>query len=356
MVVMLFISDFYRKYDRGEYFDDQQDINVYIDDSVKSDNDKSEAEGASAVEKMDLKNLTIYKDIQYTSVSGVDKKYLSLDLYLPKADKKTPTLIWIHGGGWIEGSKNACANEARTFAKNGYAMACINYRLAEKIGNKCSSNLKFPAAIHDVKSAVRFLRKNADKYNLDSNKFAAIGASSGAHLASLLGVSYGDKYLQGSENPGYSDKVQAVVDWYGPVDVMTSPPDIIFKEDACTTDLSVLDKKYGGEATKYFYWNRAWSQFLGGGLGDSKTIKQAKLATPLTYLDKNDPPFLIIHGQKDGMIPDKQSKIFADALKKAGIEVSFKNPVNAGHGHSDGDKILPSFFTPTIKFLDAYLK
>lgn len=297
-----------------------------------------------------------YKDLEYTKPAG---QSLKMDIFVPKdVTEKPPLLLWIHGGGWIEGDKESCPS--KTFTKHGYAMACVDYRLAKRddTTGSCPDDFIFPAQIHDIKAAVRWLRQNSATYGYDSTNIAAMGNSSGAHLASLLGTSYGEKELQGTENSGYSDKVQAVVDYYGPVDVTQTPPKIVFTEDPCTTSLPELNTKYSGEETPFFYWTRAWGLFVGGSLSDSNVIQQAKKASPLTYIDSSDPPFIIFHGKNDGMIPDGQSKLLVSALQNAGVDVTFVN-TEGSHDYSNPDpyeEVSSEYLTPTLKFLEKYLK
>lgn len=300
------------------------------------------------VEKVDKQTDLVYSQLKNVS--------LKLDLYLPKTNttKPKPVIVFIHGGGWIEGTKIDCPGV--DFANKGYAVACVDYRLATKIGKTCLQENSFPVQIHDIKTAIRWLRKNANQYNFDKDNFAVMGVSSGAHLAALSGVSENDEYLKGQDNLGYSDKVSAVVDWYGPVDYRKAPPKIVFEENICDIEEQLLNKKYGGEETQYFYWTKAWGIFLGGSLIDPNILEKGRLASPLTYLDKNDPPFIVIHGQIDDMIPPAQSKLLVDSLKKIGVEVEYITPNLSGHGYLKDGKMNPEFFNPTIKFLDKYLK
>ena len=147
----------------------------------------------------------VLKGLEYGKASS---RAMLLDLYLPeKGGKPMPLIIWIHGGAWLGGSKDD-PSPALPFTAEGYTVAHVGYRL--------SPEAKFPAQIHDCKAAVRWLRANAQKYNLDRDKFAAWGASAGGHLVALLGTSGGVADLEGNVNDlKESSRVQAVVDWYG---------------------------------------------------------------------------------------------------------------------------------------------
>lgn len=209
-------------------------------------------------------NVNVLRDLEYAHyIHEGQERPLYLDLYRPEpAVGPLPLLVYIHGGGWIEGSKDNCPGD--TFARYGYAVACADYRLAN--ANGCPAALTFPAQIHDIKAAVRWLRQHAAEYGLDPDRFGAFGDSSGGHLAALLGVSQGVAELEGTANLGVSDAVQAVADWYGPVDVTQGP--VVFQDNPCTTPLETLIKNYGGEETPYYYWTLAWGTFLGGSLAD----------------------------------------------------------------------------------------
>jgi acetyl esterase/lipase len=306
----------------------------------------------------EIAGVAVHEDLEYASyqLDGTEHK-LHLDLYLPQ--QSTPqllaVLVFVHGGGWFEGSKETCPGQ--TLALNGYAVACVDYRLAN-YGLGCPQKLTFPAQIHDVKAAVRWLRLNADQYGLDPQRFGAFGDSSGGHLVALLGTSSGVTELEGTQNPGVSAAVQAVSVWYGPVDVAQSP--IVFEDDPCTTDQGYLIDTYGGEETPYFYWTLAWGTFLGGSLADPAVLDRAAQASPLTSVDPDDPPFLVIQGQDDDMIPVGQSELLVAALNDAGVDVEFVQPAGVGHGFvgppGSGQEVVPEILQPTLEFFDRYLK
>jgi acetyl esterase/lipase len=298
----------------------------------------------------------MHEAIQYGTVTIGDTHFdLLLDLYLPQGSLPPfPTLVYIHGGGWMEGSRRYCPGT--TFAAHGYAVASIDYRLASMHAD-CQPYNIFPAQMHDIKAAVRWLRLHASEYGLDPERFAAIGDSAGGHLASLLGVSHGVEALQGDLNPGASDAVQAVVDWYAPVEVLHPPPEIAFDEDPCQFSFSQLRKRYVDQDLGHFYGTYAWGVFLGGSLRDEAVQARAHQASPLTYVNSSAPLFLILHGTEDEMIPLSQSQLLADALQGAGVEVTFM--VLEGKGHSYGKpgvEVLPSFLEPTLAFLDRHFK
>jgi acetyl esterase/lipase len=252
----------------------------------------------------------------------------TLDLYLPEkeADHPMPLLIWIHGGGWEAGNKDGPMGLA--LLKKGYAVTSINYRLSQEA--------KFPAQIEDCKAAVRFLRANAMKYNLDPDHIGVFGASAGGHLVALLGTTAGVKELEGDgPNKDVSSRVQAVVDFFGPSNMLK------MKEQA--------DEKPAFDADSA---NSPVGRLFGGPIQEHKEL--AETANPIHYITKDAAPFLILHGDKDNIVPLAQSRILDEALKTAGVESTLVVVKDNGHGG-------PGFATPEnlqkiLEFLDKHLK
>lgn len=226
-----------------------------------------------------------------------------LDLFLPEqpSDKPLPLMIWIHGGAWAAGSQ---ANPPVLYlVSQGFAVASIQYRF--------SQDAIWPAQAYDCKAAIRFLRANAAKYNFDPDHFGVGGDSAGGHLAAFIGTSGGE--MEGDlGNTNVSSRVQAVVDWFGPTDLtlmgQESGPHTMIQHDAPDSPEAHL---------------------LGGPVQEKRDL--AKTANPLTYISKNDPPFLIMHGDNDQLVPLAQSLILAKALMDAGVEVTMKTIPGAGH-------------------------
>ncbi|HEX4588894.1 MAG TPA: alpha/beta hydrolase [Gemmataceae bacterium] len=249
-----------------------------------------------------------------------------LDIYLPPGDGPKPLLIWVHGGAWRAGSKDG-GNPALRFLDKGYAVAAINYRLSQQA--------LFPAQIEDCKAAVRWLRANAKKYNLDADHFGAWGASAGGHLVALLGTTGDAKDLDGDGgNRGTSSRVQAVCDWFGPTDFS--------KEAEQALPDSAIDR------TKP---DCPEALLVGGPLAEHPD--RVKRANPITYIGKNCPPFLIVHGDKDNVVPVGQSRLLQDALKVAGVESTLLVIPGAGHGSGIG---TPDQMRQIEAFFDRQLK
>jgi acetyl esterase/lipase len=243
------------------------------------------------------------------------------DLYLPRefdAGKKYPGVLIIHGGGWTGGKRDAAReiNIGTTLASHGYVCMSIDYLLHDPQ----SEQPCWPQNLYDCKTAVRWMRANAERLHLDTAHIGVIGGSAGGHLASMVGVT---QAKDGLDPPGpfaeQSCAVSCVVDLYGPVDFSDSK------------DIAAL-RKTRAEAPELY---RAFSV--------------------LTYLDKNDPPFLIMHGTADNTVPVAQSELFAAALRKHGVEHQLEIVEGAPHTFhlQPKEKDLRPI---VLAFFDKYLK
>ncbi len=238
----------------------------------------------------------VIRNIEYARAGNLS---LKMDLYLPAGPEgETPVILSIHGGGWHSGSKEA--SPGTDFAQYGYAVAAINYRL---IGQGT-----FPANIQDCKAAVRWLRANGGGYGLDTRRIGVWGASAGGHLAALLGTSGGVAELEGDlGNAGYSSRVQAVVDYFGPTDLSKWRPTV---DPAVNTDLSE-SRMMGFDVVRY--------------------PERAARGNPITYISKDTPEFFIAHGRSDPLVPVTQSELLHAALCKAGVPSRLRIIPGAGH-------------------------
>ena len=273
--------------------------------------------------------IRIEKGITYATV---EKEKLVLDLAIPEGDGPFPCLVLLHGGAWQGGSrkdftvgskdKDGKVNPSWTevIAKKGYVAAAVSYRLAPKY--------KFPAMIEDSRAAVRFLRANAKKYKIDDKKIGAVGFSAGAHLALLLGLCDKSAGFDVGDNLDESGQVQCVIDFFGP------------------TDLSLYAASSGLE-------DGYMVPFLGKECKTNPNIY--KKASPITYVSKNAPPILILHGTIDFIVPIKHSELLLKALTDAGATAELVTTQFAGHGgwnKTDMEKAT----TAAFKFLDEHLK
>ena len=269
-----------------------------------------------------MKDSQIYRDIVY-SQSG-----MKLDIYKPvETITSLPVIVFIHGGAWRVGDKESVSfglpyNE---MVEQGYVFVSINYRLSDEA--------TFPAQIHDCKAAIRWIRAHAKEYNIDPERVGVWGPSAGGHLAALLGTSDGIRDLEGDGgNPQYSSSVQAVCDFYGPTDLIR---------------MSELKGELDKESPE--------SLMIGGPLLEN--ADKVNRANPITYITGNSPPFLIVHGEKDAVVPPDQSQILYDALLKTNIEAELQIIPEAIHGFNGiSAEQLDQIKQMVIGFFNRYLK
>lgn len=237
------------------------------------------------------KQTTFYNNISYANDT---LKRHQLDIYLPpNAGTKTPLIVWIHGGAWMMGNRfndmSYMGNTIKGFLDSGYALATIEYRY--------STDAVFPAPLQDCNQALEFLYQHASEYKLDKNRIGLIGFSAGGHLASLMALSGNNAvkaFYPNAQKPHF--KIKCVLDFYGPSDFITlgSNPDTSINNNR--SSLSIL---------------------LGAMPLQRPDI--ARQASPSTYVDKNDPPFFIVQGEKDESVPYTQSQMLSAWLTVAGV-------------------------------------
>ena len=312
-----------------------------------------------SVVKVDFPDGVIgYPDIPYQTLPGY--RPLKLDLFLPPKSFASagprPLIVYVHGGGWMAGGPRRSAayidwpKVLASLAARGYVVASVSYRF--------SREAPFPAAIQDVKAGIRWLRARATTYNIDPKRAAIWGQSAGGHLAALAGVSCnvaalepGARIVPGTANvetvastaagsDQASDCVQAVVGWFGIYDFSTLP-------------------KRSSPPPGMPPGPSAEDLFLGCPAGDC-TADQRKAASPVTYIDRTDPPFLLMHGSDDHTVPEAQTETFEAALRAAGVPV--RKIVVPGVDHSwigatpiatrDASKVA---LREAIDFIDAQI-
>ncbi len=234
---------------------------------------------------------------------------LSLDLYLPTKtpDRPLPVVIWIHGGGWKSGTKENCP--LAWLSGEGYAVVSLGYRL--------SWMARWPAQIDDARAAVRWLRTQAARYGLDPKRIAVAGGSSGANLASILGT------LTPPADEAVSSRVAAVIDFYGASDMLTMPPNVP-----------------GPNKTESDLATSNGAKLLGAIPRDRPDL--ARQVSPLYQVSRDDPPFLIIHGDKDPQVPLGQSERLHAKLEETGVPSKLVVLPGAGHGGK-------AFDTPEVR-------
>jgi acetyl esterase/lipase len=266
----------------------------------------------SAAAKVEVE---VRKDVVYGTGAGEN---LLLDLATPKSlTHSVPGLIWIHGGAWQAGSKAEFEKILRDSAEAGYVAVSINYRLAPKH--------VFPAQIEDCKCAVRWFRSNAEKLHVDPNRIGVVGSSAGAHLALMLGAMDSADGLEGDGgSQETSSRVQAVVSYAGPTNLLAELPDVS---------------------------KPLLATFLGG--PQPEKADAARKASPITYVNAGDPPMLLIQGTKDPLVPYDQAYQMAEALTKAGVPGRVELLLGEGHGWP---KEHARVMRATYAFLGQHLK
>jgi acetyl esterase/lipase len=252
--------------------------------------------------------------------SNPDDQHLQLDMSRPNGKGPFPAVVCIHGGGFRDGDQSYYNAACDKLAANGYVAVTINYRLAPKY--------PFPAAVHDCKAAVCWLRANAKKYHIDPDRIGAMGGSAGGTLATFLGVTGDEQKFQGEgEHRDQSSRVQCVVSFFGPTD---------------------FTKSYGKSVDAEFIL----PEYLGGNLEEAR--ERHVEASPLTYVTAKDAPTLCIHGTNDEYVALEQSEWMVDRLKKAGVKAELLVLKGAGHGFEgkddeNADAAMIEFFNANLK-------
>jgi acetyl esterase/lipase len=262
--------------------------------------------------------IKVEKDLTYGKGGDTEMK---LDLAMPKdGDGPFPAIICVHGGGWRAGSRQGLDKLTEVLAEKGYVAVTVSYRLAPAA--------KFPAQIEDCKAAVRWLRANAKKYKINTDRIGATGFSAGGHLVCLLGTAGKDDGLEGmGGNPDQSSSVQAVVSFFGP------------------TDLTA--KTWTDDAEKTFF-----IPFLGDTFANKPELY--KRASPVSYAKKGVPPFLFFHGTEDKLVNVKQSRILCDKLKEVGGSAKVVELEGEGHGWKEAK--MKQTIEQMQEFFDEHLK
>lgn len=259
----------------------------------------------------------VIREIEYARIG---ERKLTLDMHRPDGKPHSPLIVWVHGGAWRGGSRSGV--ELKGLTTLGWAVASVDYRL--------STQARFPAQIHDIKAAIRYLRARAGEYGWPANRIIIAGSSAGGHLAALVGVTNGLAALEGTvgDNRAVSSDVQAIVDLYGASNLTTilaqSTP------HGLSVRVPALDLLLGGQP--------------------DKVPELAQLASPVFQLDAHDPPLFLMHGDKDPQMPIEQSREFLAAYRKLGLSVQFTVQPGSGHGG-------PAFTTAvSLQQIDDFLR
>ncbi|QXD24524.1 alpha/beta hydrolase [Opitutia bacterium ISCC 51] len=238
-------------------------------------------------------------NVEFAKVGDIS---LKLDVYLPTEIEEPTLIVWVHGGAWRRGSKENPS--ILPMVEKGYAVASVGYRLTPVA--------PFPANVHDIKAAIRYLRANAELYGFKKDGFVISGASAGGHLAALVGVSNGQTELEGDVGThlDVSSDIAAIVDFYGASNLTT------ILNQSTPHGLSVRVP--------------ALELLIGGHPDDLPKI--AKLASPVYHVDENDPPLLLIHGDQDPQMPINQAHELHGIYKSKDLPVDFEVIYGSAHG------------------------
>ena len=280
-------------------------------------------------------------DVSHISRKWLDLPYANLspaqmlDIYLPdQGEGPYPVILYIHGGAFALGDKRNI--EVEPYLKGlvrGYALVSVNYRM--------SGEAIFPAGLQDIKAAIRWLRANSSRYQIDANRIAVWGSSSGGNYAAMICLTANVTEFDdlGLGNPEYPCKVQAAVDWFGPTDFL------LMDEQLEENGFGPSD--HGDEDSPE-------SRYLGARLAEVPV--KAEIANPMTYVHKQMPPLLIQHGRLDTVVPVQQSEIFAEKLEKFVSQDRFEFDIIEGAGHGDPLFETDENMARVFAFLDKHLK
>jgi len=259
----------------------------------------------------------VVREVPFATVKG---RELKLDLYRRDGMSPLGLIVWVHGGAWRGGSRENV--DLVRMTEFGWAVASVDYRL--------SGEARFPAQVHDIKAAIRFLRARAAQYGYPSDRFVISGSSAGGHLAALVGVSNGVRELEGTvgDNLQISSDVQAIVDLYGASNLTT----ILAQSTPHGLDVRkpALDLLLGGQP--------------------DAVPELARLASPVFFVDALDPPLLLLHGDQDPQMPINQAHELQGAYEKCGRPVEFIVVHGSGHGG-------PAFTSESmLRAIDGFLR
>jgi acetyl esterase/lipase len=267
--------------------------------------------------------VAVHRDLVYDSVQGTE---LHLDLYLPDT-RPAPVCLWLHGGGWVRGSRTVRAEERLVpVARMGVAVAAVQYRL--------SGEATFPAQLDDARSAVRWLRREGSGLGLLTERIGAWGGSAGGHLAALLALCPDERDRELGDS-----SVQAAVCWFPIADLTLRDTDV--PEGPPPPFLTGPPPSPSNEAR------------LLGVESVGQAVDAARAASPVTYVHPGAPPFLLVHGDHDGLVPSEHSRTLHRLLRAQGVDTTLLRV--AGANHEDPAIDAPPVLGAVAAFLGSTL-
>ena len=270
-------------------------------------------------------DITLHQDLEFAQH---DNHSLKLDLAIPADNQDAyPTIVFIHGGGWQFGDRKIYLDEAQDAAQHGYVGVTVSYRLTNPDQEGHAQN-PFPAQIQDVKAAIRWLRQHARQYHIDPNRIGVTGKSAGGHLSLLLGTTDPTHGFEVDDEPKVSTRVQAVVNCFGPTELIS---------------LHATSPRAG----------KLVETLLGG--PPAKRADEYRRASPVTYVSAHDPPTITIHGRNDRLVPLDQAQQFDQAMRAVGANHTLLIIPDAGHGFQgpaahQRDQARYNFFNKHLKY------
>jgi acetyl esterase/lipase len=274
-----------------------------------------------------LEDIRVVSNIVYSSTPQGD---LLLDLYLPAeaSSDALPVVLFFYGGAFEMGNKHQLAlYDVHTLPLDGFAVVSIDYRLSDQA--------IFPAQLDDAQNALRWIHAHAGEYNLDANRVGVWGMSAGGMLAALIGVG-AETETEAEDAQLSTPPVQAVVDYYGPSDLLQGDE---HAPEGVDLNWAAAD---------------SWpSRYLGGAIGEHP--ERVAATNPITYVSADDPPFLIVHGDQDSIVPFNQSELLYAALEEAGVEAELYAVKDGDHARG-GEFGTPELHRKTVEFLQQQLQ
>lgn len=273
------------------------------------------------------RGVVAHRDIRF---AGTPERDLYLDVYLPESvgDEPLPVILFLYGGGWEKGNRHQFRRFGlRDYPRNGFALVTADYRYLQEA--------VFPAQIEDVLSAIQWIRDSGDTYGLDANRIGVMGPSAGGHLAALAGTINRPEDAARIGAGLAPANVQAVVDYFGPTDFL-----------AADEQLPAGEKPWSAPDSSV-------SRLIGALLKEAP--EQVQLANPIAYVDGSEPPFLIIHGEADRIVPLGQSEMLQEALIAVGVDSELVIVTRGGHGFG-GDFFTKMPAERTLAFFQRHLQ